>query len=209
MDGLSRPQEGEVLLNGVPLSSLGRSEIAKKIAMVSQDSYFRFPFSVLEVVLMGRFPHLGRMQFEGKDDLEVAKRALKSTHTEKLAKRSIDELSGGEKQRVLIARALTQEPKIILLDEPTSFLDLKYKGEIFKLIIQLNREEGLSVVIVSHDLDLVAQYCHQVMMLKNGRPYVIGPPAEVITDENIKKVYECPVIVDQHPLTGRPRVSLV
>lgn len=209
MDGLSRPQEGEILLSGVSLSSLRRSDVAKKIAMVVQESYFQFPFSVLEVVLMGRFPHLGRMQFEGKDDLEVAQRALKSTHTESLAKRSIDELSGGEKQRVLIARALTQEPKIILLDEPTSFLDLKYKGQIFKLITQLNREEGLCVVVVSHDLDLVAQYCHQVMMLKNGRPYVTGPPAEVITAENIKEVYECPVVVDHHPSTGRPRVSLI
>jgi len=209
MDGLSRPQEGEILLSGVSLSSLRRSDIAKKIAMVVQESYFRFPFSVLEVVLMGRFPHLGRMQFEGEGDLEVAQRALKSTHTESLARRSIDELSGGEKQRVLIARALTQEPKIILLDEPTSFLDLKYKGETFKLITQLNREEGLSVVVVSHDLDLVAQYCHQVMMLKNGHAFIVGTPEEVITTENIAKVYDCPVVVDHHPFTGKPRVSLV
>ncbi len=209
MDGLSKPQEGEILLNGLSLSSLRRSDIAKKIAMVVQESYFRFPFSVFEVVLMGRFPHLGRMQFEGEGDLEVAQRALKLTHTERLAKRSIDELSGGEKQRVLIARALTQEPEIILLDEPTSFLDLKYKGEIFKLITQLNREEGLSVVVVSHDLDLVAQYCHQVMMLKNGRQYIVGPPERVITAENIKEVYDCSVVVDQHPSTGRPRVSLI
>ena len=209
MDGLSRPQEGEILLNGVSLYSFRRSDIAKQIAMVVQESYFRFPFSVLEVVLMGRFPHLGRMQFEEEGDLKVAQRALKSTQTENLANRSIGELSGGEKQRVLIARALTQEPKVVLLDEPTSFLDLKYKGEIFKLITRLNREEGLSVVVVSHDLDLVAQYCHQVMMLKNGRPYVTGSPAEVITAENIKEVYECPVVVDQHPSTGKPRVSLV
>lgn len=209
MDGLSRPREGEILLNGVSLATLKRSDIARDIAMVGQETYFRFPFSALEVVLMGRFPRLGRMQFESEEDMKVAQRALKSTHTEELARRSIHELSGGEKQRILIARALTQEPKIILLDEPTSFLDLKYKGEIFKLITRLNRDEGLSVVMVSHDLDLVARYCHRVIMLKNGRSFVVGTPEEVITAQNIEKVYDCPVVVDPHPVTGKPRVSLV
>jgi len=209
MDGLAKPQEGEILLNGVSLSALKRSDIAREIAVVGQETHFRFPFSALEVVLMGRFPRLGRMQFEGEGDMKIARRALEATHTEGLAGRSIHELSGGEKQRILIARALTQEPRIILLDEPTSFLDLKYKGEIFKLITRLNRDEGLSVAVVSHDLDLVAQYCHRVIMLKKGRPFTVGTPEAVITADNIKTVYECPVVVDPHPATGKPRVSLL
>ncbi len=176
--------------------------------MVAQENHFRFSFSALEVVLMGRFPHLKRWQFEGERDLEVALNALSATHSLELAERSIHELSGGERQRVLIARALAQEAKIILLDEPTSFLDLKYKREIFRLISSLSRKKGLSVVVVSHDIDLAAQYCQRVMMLKDGSIFEMGEPDRVITASNIEAVYECPVLVDKNPATGRPRVSL-
>jgi iron complex transport system ATP-binding protein len=209
MDGMLVPQEGEVMIEGRPVASFGRSGLAREIAMVAQESHFRFPFSTLEVVLMGRFPHLKKLQFEGKRDMEVAFNALYATHTLELAERSIHELSGGEKQRVLIARALAQEPKIILLDEPTSFLDLKYKREIFQLISSLSLEKGLSVVVVSHDIDLASQYCHRVMMLKNGSVYDSGDPEAVITAASIEVVYECPVLVDKNPATGRPRVSLM
>jgi iron complex transport system ATP-binding protein len=177
--------------------------------MVAQESHFRFSFSSLEVVLMGRFPHLGRLQFEGEKDLEVAIDALTSTHALALADRSIHELSGGEKQRVLIARALAQEPRIILLDEPTSFLDLKFKREIFQLISTLILEKGLSAVVVSHDIDLASQYCHRVVMLKDGSIYDMGEPAQVITADNIEAVYDCPVLVDSSPATGKPRVNLL
>ena len=124
--------------------------------MVAQENHFRFSFSALEVVLMARFPYLGRFQFEGKRDMEVAFKALSATHCLELAERSIHELSGGEKQRVLMARALAQQPTAILLDEPTSFLDLKYKSEIFGLVSSLARDRGLSVLVVSHDIDLAA-----------------------------------------------------
>ncbi|MCP4664896.1 MAG: ABC transporter ATP-binding protein, partial [Deltaproteobacteria bacterium] len=125
------------------------------------------------------------------------------------AKRPIDKVSGGEKQRILIARALAQEPAIILLDEPTSFLDLKYKREIFRLISALAGERGLSVLAVSHDIDLAAQYCARMVMLKQGRVYSKGAPREVITASHMEDVYGCSVIVDGHPVTGSPRVSLV
>lgn len=206
MNGILTSQEGEVLIHNRPLSNYRRSHIARAVAMVAQESHFRFSFSVLEVVLMGRFPHLRRFQFEGDKDMAVALNALKATHALELAERSIHELSGGEKQRALIARALAQDPDIILLDEPTSFLDLKYKREIFQLISFLSREKGLSVVVVSHDIDLAAQYCHRVMMLKNGSIYKMGEPSEVITAANVEAVYDCPVLVETNPVTGRPRV---
>jgi iron complex transport system ATP-binding protein len=208
MDGLLLPQEGEILIRGKSLSDFSRSNLAQEVAMVAQESHFRFPFSTLEVVLMGRSPRLKRLQFEGKQDLDVALNSLKVTHASELAERSIHELSGGEKQRVLIARALAQEPKIILLDEPTSFLDLKYKREIFQLISTLSMDKGLGVVVVSHDIDLASQYCHRLMMLKEGSVYEVGEPEKIITESNIEAVYECPVLVDKNPSTGKPRISL-
>ena len=208
LDGMLLPHEGEVLVQGKRMANLRRGDIAKVVAMVAQENFFRFAFSVLEVVLMGRFPHLGRLQFERDTDLKIAVNALKATHALELSERSIHELSGGEKQRVLLARALAQEPGAILLDEPTSFLDLKYKKEIFDLIADLTREKGLAVVIVSHDIDLVSQYCHRIVMLKNGSVHLAGTPDQVIDATSIEKVYECAVLVDRNPLTGKPRVSL-
>jgi iron complex transport system ATP-binding protein len=208
MDGMLLPHEGEVFVQGKSMVTLKRGEIARAVAMVAQENFFRFSFSVLEVVLMGRFPHLGRLQFERDKDLKIAVNALRATHALELSERSIHELSGGEKQRVLLARALAQEPGAILLDEPTSFLDLKYKKEIFDLIASLTKGRGLSVVIVSHDIDLVSQYCHRIVMLKNGSVHLTGTPDQVITAESIQNVYECAVLVDRNPMTGKPRVSL-
>jgi iron complex transport system ATP-binding protein len=208
LDGMLLPHEGEVLVGGKSMGALKRGEVAKVVAMVAQENFFRFAFSVLEVVLMGRFPHLGKLQFERNRDLEIAVDALRATHSLELSERSIHELSGGEKQRVLLARALAQEPGAILLDEPTSFLDLKYKKEIFDLIASLSTKQGLAVVIVSHDIDLVAQYCHRVLMLKQGSLHLSGAPDQVIDEGSIRAVYECDVLVDKNPLTGKPRISL-
>jgi len=209
MDGILKPQQGDVEVQGVPLRNLGRGAIARKVAMVAQENQFRFSFSVMQVVLMGRFPHLKWLRPEGEQDLAVARGALEVTHCLGLADRPIHALSGGERQRVLIARALAQEPQAILLDEPTSFLDLKFKREIFRLIGRLSREQGLSVVVVSHDIDLVAQYCSRVLMLKDGTVFEVGEPHQVITAPNIEAVFDCPVRVEPHPVTGRPRVSVL
>lgn len=209
MDGVLTAQEGALLIKGKPISRIKRSELAREVAMVGQDNHFRFSFSALEVVLMGRFPHLKRLQFESENDLQIALDALRATHSIDLAERSIYELSGGEKQRVLIARALTQEPGAILLDEPTSFLDLKFKREIFRLISSLSQDKGLSVVVVSHDIDLAAQYCNRIVLLKNGTIFNTGSPEDVITASNMEEVYECPVLVDMNPVSGRPRVSMI
>ena len=209
MDGMLIPQKGEISVKNAPLRSLKRSAFAREVAMVAQENHFRFSFTALEVVLMGRFPHLKRLQFEGQRDTEIAFSSLRATEAVEFAGRSIHDLSEGEKQRIFIARALAQEPNLILLDEPTSFLDLKFKRDIFRLISSLSAEKGLSVVLVSHDIDLVAQYCHRVVVLKRGNIYATGEPSKVITASNIEAVYGCPVIVDTHPLSGRPRVSLI
>lgn len=209
MDGLLVPQEGEVKLNGRSISRLKRRELAREIAMVAQETSFRFSFSALEVVLMGRFSHMTRFQFETKSDIKIAIRSLESMQALDLADRSIHELSGGEKQRVLIARALAQEPQVILLDEPTSFLDIKFKREIYELISSLASEKDLTVVVVSHDIDLAAQYCQRLFVFKDGRLFSVGTPQEVITTPNIEAVYDCPVLVDKNPVTGSPRVNLL
>ncbi len=209
MDGILKPKQGDVEVNGVPLRDLGRGAFARKLAMVAQENQFRFSFSVMQVVLMGRFPHLKLLQLEGEQDIAVARGALEVTHCLGLADRLIHELSGGEKQRVLIARALAQEPQAILLDEPTSFLDLKFKREIFQLIGRLSREKDLGVVVVSHDIDLVSQYCSRILMLKDGTVFKVGEPHQVITAPNIEAVFDCPAQVDRHPVTGRPRVSVL
>ncbi len=209
MDGLIAPQEGQVRLKGRILRELSRFELARSVAMVSQENHFQFSFSVMEVVLMGRFPHMRRLQFEGERDWVAARKALQATNTQDLAGRDIHALSGGERQRVLIARALSQEPCALLLDEPTSFLDLKHKREIFRLARSLAQDAGLGVVVVSHDMDLAAQYCDRLLVLKEGRVVAMGAPGDVLTVETIGTVFDCPVRVDAHPDTGRPRVTMV
>ena len=208
MDGLLAPQSGDIFINGRSYNRYSRKNLAREVAMVAQEHHFRFNFSCIEVVMMGRFPHLKPMQFEDHKDFKIAVESLKATYALEFAERSIHDLSGGERQRVLIARALAQEPRVILLDEPTSFLDLKFKREIFRLVSSLSREKGLAVVIVSHDIDLISQYCSRVILLKNGKVYKTGTPEDVITSNNIEDVYDCPVLVDQNPLSGRPRVSV-
>jgi iron complex transport system ATP-binding protein len=208
MDGVLFPQKGEILLKGRPTHSCSRLDIAQKVALVAQESHFRFSFSALEVVLMGRFAHLRGSQFERKQDMAVAVKALKAVDALELARRPIHALSGGEKQRILLARALTQEPSVVLLDEPTSFLDLHYKKEIFDLISALAYDTKLSVVVVSHDIDLTARYCDRMVIMKAGQIYSVGPPVEVVTEKTIEAVYGCPVIVDNNPATLSPRVNL-
>jgi cobalamin transport system ATP-binding protein len=208
-DGILRPQEGEVFLEERPLDDYTRAGLAREVAMVPQENHFRFAFSALEVVLMGRFVHMGPFQFEGERDMAVAFDAMEAAHCAELAQRPIDQVSGGEKQRVMLARALAQEPRLILLDEPTSFLDLRFKKEIFELLSSLRRERGLSLLTVSHDIDLSARYCDRIVLLDRGNVYAEGRPVEVLTAQNVAAVYRCPVTVDKNPATGSPRVSII
>ncbi len=208
-DGILQPHEGEAFLKERSLGDYTRADVAREVAMVPQENHFRFAFSSLEVVLMGRFVHMGLFQFEGEQDMAVALDAMEATRCNELTERPIDELSGGEKQRVMLARALAQEPKLILLDEPTSFLDLRFKKEIFELLSSLKKERGLSLMIVSHDIDLSARYCDRIILLDRGSVYAEGRPEEVLTAQNVEAVYRCPVTVDKNPATGSTRVSII
>jgi iron complex transport system ATP-binding protein len=209
LHGLFNPQRGKVFIDGEELRRMKRSDIAKKIAVVPQEHQINFPFTSLEVVLMGRSPYLGRIQFERRYDFEVAERAMKLTNTLHFAPRSINELSGGERQRVFIARALAQEPEIILFDEPTSNLDINHQVEFYELISRLNQEKNLTILAVSHDINLASEYCRKMLLLKAGRIFKMGSPREVVAEEHITRAYESRVLVDENPVTGSPRVTLL
>jgi iron complex transport system ATP-binding protein len=203
------PQNGSVLFQGVPLKKLGRPEIARRIAVVPQETHFLFPFTVLEIVLMGRTPYLGHHLFESEKDLRSATRAMEQTETLSLADRPIDELSGGERKRVFIARALAQEPEVMLLDEPTANLDIHHQIDFLDLLATLNRETGLTILMASHDINVASEFCRSLLLLHGGAFYKMGPPGEVITRESVEGVYGCDVWVDQHPVSGTPRISLL
>jgi iron complex transport system ATP-binding protein len=206
--GLLKPTLGTVSIFGKPAAELKARERARLVATVSQDSAAPFSFSCFEVVLMGRSPHQRGFGFDTPDDIQAAEEAMRLTNTLYLRDRPVSRISGGEKQRVLIARGLAQSPKLFLLDEPTTYLDLKYQRECFQLLCSLNKERGLTVIIISHEINLQAAYCHRMLLLKDGRIYAIGPPRECLTRENIEAVYDCEVVVDENPLSKTPRVSL-
>jgi iron complex transport system ATP-binding protein len=209
IDGILKPQEGEMWINGILGNRLKRDNLAKIIAVVAQDSQMIFPFSVQEIVLMGRAPHLNKWRFEGETDFRIARQAMEMTDTLSLMNRSMTALSGGERQRVLIARALAQQPQIMLLDEPTAFLDIKHQIDFFDLIKTLNKNQALTVIAVTHDINLASLYCDRIVLLQNGHIHCLGNPEEVIVERHIKEVYETNVAVDKNPVTGKPRITLL
>jgi iron complex transport system ATP-binding protein len=209
-----RPQKGEITLFGQSLDATAQIEVARQVAFVPQDNQPAFSFSVAETVLMGRFPHRHSSRWdygfgwESREDSAVAQQAMTTMDVVHLAERSIMDLSGGERQRTVIARALTQTPKVLLLDEPTAFLDLQHQLDICSVLRSLRENHGLTIVMVSHDLNLASQYCDRIVMLKEGEISAVGSPQEVMRQEVLQNVYGCSVLVDSHPESGLPRITL-
>ena len=197
-----KPHTGAVLLNERDVYTLKSTEIAKNLAVVPQESVISFAFTALEIVLMGRTPHLSRFEVEGIKDLIIAKKAMELTNAWHLRERPINTLSGGEKQRVIIARALAQKPKVLLLDEPTHHLDINHQIEILDLVKRLNKEEEMVVISVFHDLNIASQYCERLILLSKGRIFAAGRAGDVLTRENIEKVYGIKVTVKKDDVSG-------
>ncbi len=187
--GTLAPREGRVLLDGRPLAGLARRDVARDVGLVPQESDEPTPFRAGEVVLMGRAPRRGGFSFDGPEDLEAARAAMAAVGVESLAPRYLDRLSGGERQRVRLARALAQEPRALLLDEPTAQLDLRNRFELYALLDRLRRERGLAVLVVSHDLDLLLARVDRAVLLAGGKVVAEGPPAEVGTPERIAAAF--------------------
>jgi len=204
--GVLAAASGRVSLFGREIASLPRRERARQVAVVPQEARTAFDFTVREIVLMGRAPHLGVFGLEREEDLRAADAAMRAAEVERFADARLRELSGGEKQRVLIARALAQEAPLLLLDEPTAFLDLKHRLAIYRLAARLREERGLTVVAVSHDVNLASRFCERLVLLHEGRIAADGTPEEVITAARVAEIYGAAVSVLRHPESGTPIV---
>ena len=204
MANLLRAHTGCVMLDGEKIGNHSLSFIAQRIAFVPQYAVLPDLFTVMDIVLMGRTPHLGLLRYESTRDINIAIKAMEATHTAYLANKRINELSGGERQRVLIARALAQEATILLLDEPTSNLDINFQAEVLNFLIKLCRDENMTIVAALHDLNLASQYCNQIIMLKEGSIFKQGKPEEVIATSSIRETFGINVHVYPHPVNGLP-----
>ncbi|ADJ26022.1 ABC transporter related protein [Dehalogenimonas lykanthroporepellens BL-DC-9] len=201
-----KPTSGRVTANGNDIAELSRKELAKLISVVPQTPWLPSAYTAFEIVLMGRNPHLGTFQYEGEKDLTIAWDAMVRAGVQQFAQRRISELSGGEIQSVLIARALAQETAGVLLDEPTANLDIGRQIEVLNLIKDECKKRHLAVIAAIHDLNLAAHYCEKLVLIRKGELYAFGTPSEVITTDNICQVYGPGSYVHNHPLTGLPAV---
>jgi iron complex transport system ATP-binding protein len=196
MSRLLKPTGGHVSLGERPLVEWPLNELARTLAVVASDEHFAFPFSVQQVVLMGRLPHLSRWQRESARDRAVAEETMRETDVWELRERAVQELSSGERQRVLLARALTQEPKLLILDEPTAHLDIGHEWALFKLLKNLHRRKGLTLVCAIHDLPAAARYADRLILLKEGRILTAGEPSQVLTESFLREGFGAELSVE-------------
>ncbi len=200
--------DGVVRLEGADIETLSSREVATRLALVPQIAPYTHGFTAVELVLMGRYPHLGRFQIEGSEDQRIARDAMRMTETEQFGERTLDTLSGGERQRVFVSRALAQQPRILLLDEPTSNLDVLHQLKVLDLVRELV-DDGLTAIAAIHDLNLAARYCDRLVLLCHGRVLAEGTPGEVLTPETIESAFGVESAVYRDPITGALAISLI
>ena len=205
--GILKPKHGIITVSGNDTCGIERKQLAKKIAFVPQETHFALNFTIEEIVMMGRFPYLRAFQRENKTDYEARDHALMYANLQEFRKRPINSLSSGERQRVVLARALAQEPAILILDEPTSHLDLHHQFAIMELLKKLNKE-GMSIIAVNHDLNLASLYCERLVLLHQGKVFEQGSPKDLITEKILKQVYQTEVKVIRHPHKDVPHILL-
>ena len=201
--GLLRPLSGRIALDGMDLQTLRRPELARRMAFVPQETQLAFDYTVLEMATMGRYPHLRAFEIEGPGDLQIARESLRATGTLHLASRAFHTLSGGEKQRVVIAGALAQSPEILLLDEPTASLDLAYQLEIRSILDRLHTERGITIIVSTHDLNFAAALCRDLVLLHRGSVLAAGPAHEMLEPSLIRRLYGVEVDVAINRRTGQ------
>ncbi|MCP3980687.1 MAG: ABC transporter ATP-binding protein [bacterium] len=207
LSGILDGYEGSATVDGREVSGCSRRELARLLAVVPQEPAFSFAFTAIEIVLLGRHPHLAGLEFESDADRDLAMEALERCSATHLAQRPIHELSSGERQRIVFAKALVQQPRALLLDEPASFLDIKNQVELYDVVRDLAERERCTVLTVLHDLNLAAEYCDRIFLLREGRIEAGGPTEEVFTYANLTRVFGTEVYVDTNALTGKMLVT--
>lgn len=209
LNGTVPVSSGRIELDGRPLNSFSRRQIARRVAVVAQENETRFPVTVLEYVLAGRFANGSAFGWETEQDIAVAKDALGRCDLADFAGRLMNELSGGERQRVVLARALATDARVLLLDEPTANLDLSHQAMMFRLVRERCRGCDAAAMVITHDLNLAAEFVDDVLLLKNGEMFAFGPPGQVLNAPNLASVFNVPVLLDENPASGKVRVTTV
>jgi ABC-type cobalamin/Fe3+-siderophores transport system ATPase subunit len=207
--GALKPDSGEVLFDKHHITGFSRREIAQRVAMVAQQADIRFPMTALEYVLTGRFAYTNAVGFDSPRDVEIAMQALGATDSAQFAHRRFNQLSSGERQRVALARSLAQQPRLLLLDEPTANADIAHQLSLLNLVHELTRERDFGALIVTHEINLAAEFADRMALIKDGRLVGSGPPQEVMTADLLSELFETPLFVDRHPLSGAPFASWV
>lgn len=207
--GALKPDRGEVLFDNNPIAGFSRRELAQRMAIVSQQSDIRFPMTALEYVLTGRFAYTNAVGFDSPGDVEIAMRALDETDAAQFAHRRFNQLSSGERQRVALARSLAQQPRLLLLDEPTANADISHQLSLLDLVHGLTRDRGLGALIVTHEINLAAEFADRLALIKDGRLIAVGSPSDVMTAESLSGLFETQLTVGQHPHSGAPVVSWI
>ncbi len=199
---------GEILLDGKSLKDFSRREIAQKIAVIAQETETKFPVTVLEFVLAGRFAHGNAFGWETDSDLQIAENALRICDLADFENRLMNRLSGGERQRVVLARALATQAQILLLDEPTTNLDLAHQALMFRLVRERCKGCDASAIVITHDLNLASEFADEILLLKKGKAVAKGAPDKVLTARNLREVFEVEVFLDANPASGKPRITM-